>query len=228
MPTSPSRARPRPALVIFDCDGVLVDSEMIGCRIDAECLTEAGFPITAAEIYERFIGLTIDTQLTLLRQERGWDLPPDLATTIRGRVLAAFTTELQAIPGITAALDALAGMPVCVASSSQPVRIRHSLGLTGLAARFEPNIFSATQVPRSKPAPDLFLFAAARMGVPPARCLVVEDSIPGVTAGRAAGMEVVGFTGGSHCRPGHAEQLRAVGADHVIARMADLPGLVSL
>jgi beta-phosphoglucomutase-like phosphatase (HAD superfamily) len=115
----------------------------------------------------------------------------------------------------------------CVASSSAPERLRHSLSLTGLLHRFEPNIFSATQVPRGKPAPDLFLFAAAAMQVIPACSVVIEDSVPGVLAAVAAGMRAIGFTGGGHCRPGHADRLRAAGAAAITDDMRRLPALVS-
>jgi beta-phosphoglucomutase-like phosphatase (HAD superfamily) len=114
-----------------------------------------------------------------------------------------------------------------VASSGTPTRIRSSLGTTELIDYFAPNLFSAMQVERGKPAPDLFLFAAAQMNTPPARCLVIEDSVPGVTGARAAGMAVIGFTGGSHCRPGDADRLRAAGATIVIDDMRDLPALTA-
>jgi HAD superfamily hydrolase (TIGR01509 family) len=115
----------------------------------------------------------------------------------------------------------------CVASSSAPERLRHSLSLTGLLRCFEPHVFSATEVARGKPAPDLFLFAAASMQVAPVGCVVIEDSVPGVQAAVAAGMRAIGFTGGGHCRPGHAERLRAAGAAAVTDAMAALPALVA-
>src|SRR5262249_48012586 len=129
--------------------------------------------------------------------------------------------ELQAMPGIEAVLDAVPAK-MCVASSSAPERLRHTLGLVGLHQRFEPYVFSATMVAPGKPAPDLFLFAAERMGVAPAACVVVEDSVPGVQAAVAAGMAVVGFTGGGHCAADQAERLRAAGAVSVVARMSGL------
>ena len=135
----------------------------------------------------------------------------DFADTLRVRVAAAFDAELAPIAGVEAALAALPYRR-CVASSSAPERLRHSLSLTGLLHWFEPHVFSATQVARGKPAPDLFLFAAASMQAAPATCVVIEDSVPGVQAAVAAGMRVIGFTGGGHCRPGHAERLRAAGA----------------
>lgn len=216
----------RPGLVIFDCDGVLVDSEVIACRTDAACLAAFGIAISAEEIMGRYVGISLAGMLADLSQRFGRPLPPDLADTLRRRTLAAFDAELTAIPGVMEALTSVQ-VPVCVASSSEPARIRHSLALVGLLERFEPHIFSAVQVERGKPAPDLFRFAAERMGVPAGECVVIEDSIAGVQAARAAGMRVFGFTGGSHCRPGDDGRLRAAGADAVFADMRDLPGLLA-
>jgi HAD superfamily hydrolase (TIGR01509 family) len=159
----------------------------------------------------------------IIEQENDIKLPPDFAERAARRTLEAFDRELQPIPGIA---ELLANLPdrKCVASSSEPTRIRHSLSLAGILHHFEPHIFSATQVKRGKPAPDLFLFAAASMGAAPARCLVIEDSVAGVTAARAAGMTVLGFTGGSHCLDGHADKLRMAGAAAVCASMTDLRG----
>ncbi len=161
-----------------------------------------------------------------LERLHGPRLPADFAETLRLRVAAAFETELAAIDCVAAAIDAVPGLR-CVASSSTPERLRHSLKLTGLWDRFAPNVFSATQVARGKPAPDLFLFAAASMGADPSACLVIEDSVPGVQAAVAAGMRVVGFTGGGHCRPGHAGWLLAAGADAVAASMSQVPALAA-
>ena len=213
-----------PGLLIFDCDGVLVDSEVVTCRTESACLAEFGIAITADEIMDRFVGISLVTMLKQLGREH--DLPAGLADTLRQRTLAAFDRELTAIAGVGEVLAALEG-PVCVASGSEPARIRHSLRLVGLLDRFEPHIFSATQVARGKPAPDLFAFAAARMGVEPADCLVIEDSLAGVQAARAAGMRVFGFTGASHCRPGHGDRLRDAGADAVFDRMQRLPELLA-
>lgn len=213
-------------LLIFDCDGVLIDSELIACRIEADCLTQAGFPIDADEVRRRFVGRSEASMLAELAAERGGVVPAGFADMRRRALEAAFHDELTEIPGIAAALDALPQRR-CVASSSTPERIAFSLRLTGLYDRFAPNLYSAAMVARGKPAPDLFLFAASRMGVDPARCLVVEDSLFGVQAGRAAGMKVVGFVGGSHCDPGHAAELSAAGATIVIDHMDDLPDAVA-
>jgi HAD superfamily hydrolase (TIGR01509 family) len=216
-----------PDLVIFDCDGVLIDSELIACRVDAACLAEIGYAITVEDILDRYVGISAAAMLADLEARSGRKLPADFPETLRRRLAAVFDAELAAMPGIEAALDRLRCRS-CVASGSTPERLRHSLSLVGLFRRFDPDIFSAAEVHRGKPAPDLFLHAAERMGVSPERCLVIEDSIAGVQAARAAEMTVFGFTGGGHCRPGHAERLREEGASHVFADMAELPALLGL
>jgi HAD superfamily hydrolase (TIGR01509 family) len=213
-------------LVIFDCDGVLIDSEVIACRTDIACLAEIGIAISLDEIMDRYVGISVAGMLADLQARTGRRLPADFAEMLHIRTAAAFDTELRAIPGIAVALDGLRRRS-CVASSSTPDRLRHSLSLVGLFDRFHPHIFSATEVARGKPAPDLFLHAAARMGVAPAHCVVIEDSVPGVQAARAAGMPVLGFIGGGHCRPGHAERLSAAGAEIVFAEMALLAGAIA-
>ena len=215
-----------PELIIFDCDGVLIDSEAIACRADSACLAEIGIAMSAEEIMDRYLGISAGTMCADIEQRHGRALPPDFAETLRLRVAAAFEAELMPMAGVEAALDALPQRR-CVASSSAPERLRHSLSLTGLLRWFEPHVFSATQVARGKPAPDLFLFAAASMQAEPAACVVIEDSVPGVQAAVAAGMRVIGFTGGGHCRPGHAERLLAAGAAAIADDMRRLPALVS-
>jgi HAD superfamily hydrolase (TIGR01509 family) len=205
-------------LIIFDCDGVLVDSEVLSVREEIACLRKHGFDVTTQDIVDRYMGVSIAAMLADLETRFGRSLPENFAETLRQRIALAFEAELTVMPGLPALLAALPGK-ICVASSSAPPRLRQSLSLTGLLARFEPHIFSATQVARGKPAPDLFLFAAERMGVAPDRCLVIEDSIAGVTAARAAGMTALGFCGGGHCAPGHADRLRAAGATHVFDHM---------
>lgn len=212
-------------LVIFDCDGVLVDSEAISCRVHAELLTRHGYPITAEQVFERFLGRSAREAHDEVEAERGCPLPDDFDAQVKAALLREFTATLQAVPHIGTTLDAITPA-VCVASSGTPEKIHASLTRTGLLAHFAPHIFSATQVRNGKPAPDLFLFAAAQMAVAPARCLVIEDSIPGVTAARAAGMTVFGFHGGSHCRPGHAATLDAAGAAASFDDMRQLPEMI--
>jgi len=214
------------ALVIFDLDGVLVDSEPVSSRVTAAALAEAGIEVSEAEICERFLGISTASMLETIEAEHGRRLPASFQTTLRARILAAFERALEPVAGVPAVLDAL---PVdrCVASSSHPERIRRSLELTGLLDRLAPHLFSASMVSEGKPAPDLFLLAAARMAVEPSRCLVVEDSAAGIRAGKAAAMTVFGFTGGSHVRSEtHGPRLLAAGADAVFAQMVALLGLI--
>jgi HAD superfamily hydrolase (TIGR01509 family) len=212
-------------LLIFDCDGVLVDSETLSCRIDAETLTECGVPYTAEEVSREFTGVSIKDQITRIESERGIRLPDDFTERLNRTLFQRFETDLKPIEGVRDAILSLP-FPRCVASSSIPERIALSLRITGLADLFD-NIFSSAQVARGKPAPDLFLHAASRMNALPGECLVIEDSMAGVQAARAAGMRVIGFVGGSHCGPEHGEKLRRAGAPVIIERMSDLPTAVS-
>jgi HAD superfamily hydrolase (TIGR01509 family) len=215
-----------PELIIFDCDGVLIDSEAIACRADSACLAEIGIALSAEEIMDRYLGISAAAMCADIERRQGCVLPAGFAATLRVRVAAAFEAELAPMAGVEAALAALP-YPRCVASSSAPERLRHSLSLTRLLHWFEPHVFSAAQVARGKPAPDLFLFAAAAMQAAPATCVVIEDSVPGVQAAVAAGMRAIGFTGGEHCRSGHADRLRSAGAVAVTDDMRRLPALVS-
>lgn len=212
-------------LVIFDCDGVLVDSEPLAMRALLETIAEAGVTLTPALGYERFLGRSLATTSAVLSQEFGVDLTHEALDRMRLRLYESFRRELQPMAGVEAALDALP-VPYCVASSSQPERIRLALEVAGLISRFEPRIFSATMVARGKPAPDLFLHAAAEMAAAPPRCLVVEDSPAGVQAAKLAGMRVCGFTGGSHARTdSHRKALAAIEPDHLLDDMRLLPTL---
>jgi len=220
------RVTKKSALVIFDCDGVLIDSELIACRVDAELLTEIGFPTSAEFIRENFVGVSSGVMFERIERDHGRKLPEDFPAMLQQRLVAAFAQELEAMAGVADMLPSL-GIKACVASSSQPERLRHSLGVTGLWPHFAPHVFSAAMVANGKPAPDLFLFAAERMRVAPKDCVVVEDSRAGVSAGRAAGMRVLGFCGGSHCGPDHVERLRAAGADVIFDDMRRLPELLA-
>ena len=212
-------------LIIFDCDGVLVDSEVISCAAHAETLTRHGYPITADQVLKRFLGVSDREARLIVEGELGRSLPGDFEAQMKQAALQRYADELSMIPHVGAAIEAIA-LPKCVASSGTPEKIRHGLTCAGLYDVLATNIFSATQVKRGKPAPDLFLFAAEQMKVPPAGCLVIEDSVPGVTGGRAAGMTVLGFHGGSHCGAGHAELLRAAGAAVTFDDMRQLPDLI--
>jgi HAD superfamily hydrolase (TIGR01509 family) len=212
-------------LVIFDCDGVLVDSEVISCRAHAATLTQYGYPITPDQVLDRFLGISDREARLCIEAEIGRKLPDDFEALMNRAALDRYARDLRAISHVDGAIDAI-GLPKCIASSGTPEKIRHGLTCAGLFDRLAPHIFSATQVSRGKPAPDLFLFAAEQMQSPPGRCLVVEDSVPGVTGARAAGMTVLGFHGGGHCRPGHDATLRAAGAQRTFDDMRQLPQLL--
>jgi HAD superfamily hydrolase (TIGR01509 family) len=212
-------------LVIFDCDGVLVDSEVISCRAHAATLTRHGYPITAEQVLDRFLGVSDREARQTIEAELGRSLPGDFEAQMKQAALQRYADELQLVPHIAETIAAI-DLPKCVASSGTPEKIRHGLGRAGLYDLLAPHIFSATQVKRGKPAPDLFLFAAGQMAAAPERCIVIEDSIPGITGARAAGMTVLGFHGGSHCRPGYADTLRAAGASVTFDDMRELPGMI--
>jgi HAD superfamily hydrolase (TIGR01509 family) len=219
---------PMPHGVIFDMDGVLVDSEVVVGRIEAEMLQALGAEITFDDIVANFMGLSDATMAEALRRDWGIELPATFDEERTARTYAAFDTDLQAISGIDAVLDELVarGVPVAVASSSAPERIERSLAITGLADHFAGNVYSASMVEHGKPAPDLFLHAAAQLEVDPSVCVVIEDSPHGVAGGVAAGMRVIGFTAAGHCGPGHADILRTAGAHSVAATGDELTTLL--
>lgn len=212
-------------LVIFDCDGVLVDSEVISCRAHAQTLTRHGYSITEDEVLHRFLGVSDREARLMIERETGHPLPDDFEAEVKEATLKFYAGDLKAIAGVGAAIAAI-HVPKCVASSGTPEKIRHGLECAGLYEQLSPHIFSATMVKRGKPAPDLFLYAASQMRAAPGRCLVIEDSVPGVTGAVAAGMIALGFNGGSHCQAGHADRLRAAGAALVFDDMRQLPELV--
>ena len=185
------------ASVIFDCDGVLIDSEIISARMLIEALATRGVIIDLPYVARHFLGRSYPVVMAQIRAEFGLDLPPSFEDEYRDRLLEGFRAGLKIMPHVAEVIGALA-LPFCVATSSSPRRAEMSLRLVGLWDHLGGRIFTATQVAHGKPAPDLFLFAAAQMGFAPADCLVIEDSLTGVTAARAAGMEVWRFTGGSH------------------------------
>jgi len=219
-----------PRCILFDCDGVLVDSEVIACRVDAGVLAAAGYPVTEADIRERFVGLSSASMMDVLIAETGIQPPADLGERRRAAVMAAFETELLAIAHVGEAIATAlgAGISVGVASSSGLPRIERALEITGLRQFFSHHLYSASMVRHGKPAPDLFLHAANALGFAPSECVVIEDAVPGVQGGVAAGMEVIGFTGGSHCGDGHEERLKDAGASRVVRSMLELPKLLGL
>ncbi|NYT93239.1 HAD family phosphatase [Salinispora sp. H7-4] len=182
-------------LVIFDCDGVLVDSERIAVRINVALGAELGWPLTEAAVIERFIGRSSTSIGEQIATRLGHHVAAQWADRFDLAHRQAVDAGLTAVDGVNEALDAIA-LPTCVASSGTHEKMRHTLGRTNLYPRFAGRIFSATEVAHGKPAPDLFLYAAAAMGVPPGACVVVEDSHYGVQAARAAGMRCFGYAGG--------------------------------
>lgn len=207
-------------LAIFDCDGVLVDSEAISLRIQAEALTELGLPMKYEQCFQEFAGLGMQKTIEIVEQRLGRPLPSNWEHDLADRVRDAFKTELVAIPGVADALDAI-DIDTCIASSGTHEKMRLTLGLTGLFDRFKGRIFSTTDVKRGKPAPDLFLHAASEMGHKPARCCVVEDSAAGVEAARAAGMYAFGYAATT---PPH---LLEGSSTTVLSNMRDLPRLIN-
>lgn len=184
-------------LIILDCDGVIADSEILSAAVLIDQLAALGITVTPEDVRRDFLGRSFPTVAETIRRRFGDPLPPTFEADYRARLLDRFDTELRPTPGILPMLDRLR-LPVCVATSSSPQRVGRTLQVLGLSARFEGRVFTASQVARGKPAPDLFLYAAGRMGCSPDRTLVVEDSAPGIAAARAAGMAVLHYTGGMH------------------------------
>ena len=182
-------------LVIFDCDGVLIDSERLAVRVDVAVLRDLGWPLSEAEVIERFVGRSDRDTQAAIEAHLGRRLPADWGDRVEQLYRQAFAAALAPVEGVPEALDGIT-VSTCVASSGTHEHLRYPLGLPGLYERFAGRIFSADDVARGKPAPDLFLHAAERMGIRPEACVVVEDSRPGVEAARAAGMRVLAFTGG--------------------------------
>jgi HAD superfamily hydrolase (TIGR01509 family) len=214
-----------PELIIFDCDGVLIDSETMTCQVMAREFTAQGLPITADEIQRRYTGIPTIDIIAELEKLNGRKLPEDFSSYAEACVIAEYRKSLSAIEGVVETIAALHGRK-CVASSSKPAKLCVGLIETGLFEHFYPDIYSTALVPRGKPAPDIFLYAAKRMGVAPEGCVVVEDSVAGVNGARAAGMKVIGFAGGSHCWDGYADDLRDAGVDALTSRFAEIPALI--
>ena len=212
-------------LLIFDCDGVLVDSEPIACEVVADVLADSGFPITREEFFTRFAGVSDREMYAQLEAQHARKIGKETRQRVNQEILDALSSRLEPIPGIRAAIDAI-DVGKCVASGSDRRRVEASLARTGLLEYFSSCIFTSEQVPYGKPAPDLFLFAASQMNVDAGRCVVIEDSQAGVQAAVAAGMRVLGFIGGSHCRAGRDEVLRRHGAERVFHSMHELPALL--
>jgi HAD superfamily hydrolase (TIGR01509 family) len=211
-------------LFIFDCDGVLVDSEIISAEVDAELFTELGVPLTTDDVVTRYAGLTVRDMIGVIEKDAGKKMPADLIDRHRAILEDRLARDLKAVAGLDEILHRLDGAR-CVCSNSSSDRLRLTLGKTKLYDAFAPHIYSAIEVGdrQPKPSPNVFRHAAAQFGVDPRECIVIEDSLFGVAAAREAGMRVVGFTGGAHTWPAHADVLTEAGAETVIRRFADLP-----
>ena len=219
-----------PELVIFDCDGVLVDSEIIAARVEADIITRAGYEISPEEVSESYAGLTFKE--ILLRIEEKASIPFSAALIDQAEALTdkRLANEVQAIDGVREAVLSVTA-PRCICSNSRTERIDLMLAKVGLKRFFEGNIFSSLETPsgKPKPAPDVFLYAAGKMNADPEKTFVIEDSVHGIAGAKAAGMRVIGFTGAAHSYPGHADALTDAGAETVIRRWAELkPVLAAL
>ena len=209
------------ALVVFDCDGVLVDSELITNRIFASMLNELGIPVTLEDMFEQFVGRSMAACLEKIAGLLGRPVPEDFVNQYQVRTNAALKSDLKAVPGIEAVLDDIK-MPYCVASSGSHEKMQTTLGITGLLPRFQGRIFSVTEVARGKPFPDVFLYAAAKSGTVASECAVVEDTPTGVAAGVAAGMTVYGY-----CALTPQHRLQEAGAHYTFDSMSKLPQLLA-
>ncbi|MBZ9920130.1 MULTISPECIES: HAD family hydrolase [unclassified Mesorhizobium] len=216
-----------PELVIFDCDGVLVDSEALSVSALLGMIALAGGSIGEDTAYEHFLGKSMKSVREILARDFGLPITDQHLTTMRVELMRKFREELKPIAGVKEVLPRL-GLPFCVASSGTLDRIRYTLDVTGLLGLMEPHLFSAGMVARGKPAPDLFLHAAASMRAHPRKCLVIEDSPAGVAAARAADMRVFAFTGGAHAgNPALKARLASSEPDFIFADMLQLPDLIA-
>lgn len=219
---------PQPDLVIFDCDGVLADSEIIAARVEAQLLGVAGFEITPEELAQNYAGLTFKDILLRIEQETGQPFQATLIEEAEQQVDKRLAREVRAVEGAREAVLSVNG-PRCICSNSGTARLDTTLTRIGLKPFFANAVFSAADLPsgRPKPAPDIFLHAAEAMGANPAKTFVIEDSVHGVAGAVAAGMRVIGFTGASHSFPGHADFLTEAGAETVIHRWTDFAAVLA-
>lgn len=212
-------------LLIFDFDGVIGDSEVIACGVAADYATELGYPVSLEDGLRLFVGKRSTEVRALVEQAVGRPLP-DFEATLLQRTIDALANDLQPVRGVRQFVSSHLSTPRCIASSSSHARLNAALDKLGLADLFRETVFSADDVARGKPFPDLFLYAAERMGVTPAHALVIEDSPAGVTAGKAAQMTTIGMLAGSHVRAGLRERLEAAGADRVVNDFEELAELL--
>lgn len=214
-------------LIIFDCDGVLVDSEIIAAQVESKLLTEAGYPIEADDLAERFAGMSWKDMLMTVEKEANVPLQASLLESTEKLLDDKLARSVKGIADVSYAVARI-DLPRCICSNSSSKRLKSMLKRAGTYELFAPNIFSAKDVGerRAKPAPDVFLHAAKSLDADPANTLVIEDSAHGIEGAKAAGMRVIGFTGASHTYPSHADRLTEAGAETVINRLVDLPAVV--
>lgn len=213
-------------LIIYDCDGTLIDTETIYAEVNLKAYHAIGLTHWTLDSYvDVMVGIPVTDGRKILEREYGGPLPPEFESGIEREARLRFSQKLPTLPGVREAVSRVDG-PRCVASSTSLVPLKRNLMTAGLIDLFDPHVFSASQVSRGKPHPDVFLFAAEQMGMLPERCLVIEDSVPGVVAARAAGMPVVGFTGVAHDKVRIARRLTEAGAMAVIDHMDEWPAMV--
>ena len=205
---------------------MLADSEVLSNTVIAEIVTELGKPTTVDDAYRTFMGKRLSDVIEAIERAIGRKLPPDFTDAYQRRTFDAFRARLKPVDGAREFLENWREVPRCIASSSSPERLVLSLEVLNMTPLFEGRVFSASNVARGKPHPDIFLHAAEQLGIAPGDCIVIEDSVGGVTAGRAAGATVIGFTAAGHIQPGHDAKLRETGADHVVASFAELDRVI--
>lgn len=218
---------PNCELVIFDCDGTVMDSELIAAECEVEALANYGLKLTAQEFCLRFAGTASEHVKVTMEAELGRNLPDDHIRNVKTQMKQRLWREVNVMPGAHELLDTL-DQPRCICSNADMEKLRIELTRGELWERFRPYVFSAHELEsgKRKPEPDLFLHAAREFEVPPSACVVVEDSVAGIQAGVAAGMRVIGFTGGSHTHPGHSDILMGTGAETVVHRLTDIPSVI--
>lgn len=213
-------------LIIYDFDGVIGDSEVLANEVLAAMVCELGVPTTLEASYRRYMGKRFSDVMAEIETARGQALPPEFPAVFQSRTLDRLRRDLVPVAGAREFIAAFAGQASCIASSSSPDRLAVCLETLGLADTFGSRVYSASAVPRGKPYPDIFLHAASMMGVDPPDCIVIEDSVGGVEAARAAGMHAIGLLAASHIQPEQAEKLGMAGAHHVVASFADAQPVV--
>jgi HAD superfamily hydrolase (TIGR01509 family) len=212
--------------IIYDFDGVLADSEVLSNSVIADIVTELGVPTSLDGAYHTYMGKRLNEVIETIERVIGRKLPPDFADDYQRRTFEVFRARLKPIDGAREFVSSWRDVLNCIASSSSPERLALSLDVLDMTALFEGRVFSASNVARGKPHPDIFLHAAEQLGVSPAECIVVEDSIGGVTAARAAGSTAIGLTAASHIKPGFDAKLREAGADQVASSFAELDHVI--